>query len=130
MTYLNAYASAAKSGSLVGLLFLATSCAAVNPTASPSPEASPTAATPPVTAPSPEPSASSSASTSPRTPRITYNSVNVDGMYIAITYDDGPHGTLTPRLLDMLKERGIFTLDDAIARSNMVLELRARAHAF
>ena len=39
--------------------------------------------------------------------KTTYNSCNVEGMYIAITFDDGPNPELTPRLLDMLKERGI-----------------------
>jgi peptidoglycan-N-acetylglucosamine deacetylase len=39
--------------------------------------------------------------------KTTYNSCNVEGMSIAITFDDGPHPDLTPRLLDMLKERGI-----------------------
>jgi len=33
--------------------------------------------------------------------------VRVDGPYIAMTFDDGPHGVLTPRLLDILKERHI-----------------------
>jgi len=36
-----------------------------------------------------------------------YNSCNVAGPYIAMTFDDGPHPDLTPKLLDMLKERGI-----------------------
>ncbi len=39
--------------------------------------------------------------------KATYNSCNVEGMSIAITFDDGPNPELTPRLLDMLKERGI-----------------------
>ena len=39
--------------------------------------------------------------------KTTYNSCNVEGMSIAITFDDGPNAELTPRLLDMLKERGI-----------------------
>jgi peptidoglycan/xylan/chitin deacetylase (PgdA/CDA1 family) len=33
--------------------------------------------------------------------------VHVDGPYIAMTFDDGPHPTLTPKLLDILKERHI-----------------------
>ncbi len=41
------------------------------------------------------------------TERLSYNSCNVDGPYIAITFDDGPHPVLTPKLLDMLKARGI-----------------------
>lgn len=40
-------------------------------------------------------------------PKLSYNSCNVKGPYIAITFDDGPHATLTPKLLDMLKERNI-----------------------
>jgi len=38
---------------------------------------------------------------------VTLNRIPVNGPYIAITFDDGPHGTLTPRLLDMLRERNI-----------------------
>ncbi|MEQ1852365.1 MAG: polysaccharide deacetylase family protein [Chthoniobacteraceae bacterium] len=40
-------------------------------------------------------------------PRITFAQCHVDGPYIAITFDDGPHDSQTPRLLKMLKERGI-----------------------
>ena len=39
---------------------------------------------------------------SPARPQITFNSVHVDGPYIALTFDDGPHATLTPKLLDLL----------------------------
>jgi len=35
-------------------------------------------------------------------PQITFNSVHVDGPYIALTFDDGPNATLTPKLLDLL----------------------------
>jgi peptidoglycan/xylan/chitin deacetylase (PgdA/CDA1 family) len=40
-------------------------------------------------------------------PRITYAQCHVDGPYIAMTFDDGPHDSQTPRLLKMLRERGI-----------------------
>ena len=40
-------------------------------------------------------------------PKTTYSQCHVDGPYIAMTFDDGPHGTQTPRLLDMLKQRGL-----------------------
>jgi peptidoglycan-N-acetylglucosamine deacetylase len=40
--------------------------------------------------------------TSPTQPQITFNSVHVDGPYIALTFDDGPNATLTPKLLDLL----------------------------
>jgi peptidoglycan/xylan/chitin deacetylase (PgdA/CDA1 family) len=39
---------------------------------------------------------------SPAQPQITFNSVHVDGPYIALTFDDGPSATLTPKLLDLL----------------------------
>jgi peptidoglycan/xylan/chitin deacetylase (PgdA/CDA1 family) len=39
--------------------------------------------------------------------RITFTECHVEGPYIAITFDDGPSATQTPRLLKMLKERGI-----------------------
>jgi peptidoglycan/xylan/chitin deacetylase (PgdA/CDA1 family) len=39
---------------------------------------------------------------SPAQLQITFNSVHVDGPYIALTFDDGPHATLTPKLLDLL----------------------------
>ncbi len=37
-------------------------------------------------------------------PRV---SVRVNGDYIAVTFDDGPHGTLTPALLDLLAQNQI-----------------------
>jgi peptidoglycan-N-acetylglucosamine deacetylase len=40
-------------------------------------------------------------------PVITFNSVHVGGPYIALTFDDGPHATLTPKLLDLLAARHI-----------------------
>lgn len=35
-------------------------------------------------------------------PHISYNSVHVEGPYIAMTFDDGPSEKLTPKLLDLL----------------------------
>ena len=68
---------------------------------------------------------------SPGTPTYrNYSSVHVDGPYIAITFDDGPSPKLTPRLLDMLKKRGIkvtfFTIGENVARYPQVV---ARAAA-
>ena len=40
-------------------------------------------------------------------PRISYSAVNVDGPYIALTFDDGPSKATTPRLLDILAKRGV-----------------------
>jgi peptidoglycan/xylan/chitin deacetylase (PgdA/CDA1 family) len=39
--------------------------------------------------------------------KITYSQCHVDGNYVAMTFDDGPHAQNTPRLLDMLKQRNI-----------------------
>ena len=41
----------------------------------------------------------------PAEPSHTFNSVHVDGPYIALTFDDGPNATLTPKLLDLLAAR-------------------------
>ncbi len=46
--------------------------------------------------------------TSAGTPgKLSYSSCNVEGQYVAMTFDDGPHAQNTPRLLDILKQRGI-----------------------
>jgi peptidoglycan/xylan/chitin deacetylase (PgdA/CDA1 family) len=39
--------------------------------------------------------------------KISYSSCTVDAQVLAITFDDGPHPQNTPRLLDILKQRGI-----------------------
>jgi peptidoglycan/xylan/chitin deacetylase (PgdA/CDA1 family) len=41
----------------------------------------------------------------PSGPQITFNSVYVEGLFIALTFDDGPNATLTPKLLDLLAAR-------------------------
>ena len=43
----------------------------------------------------------------PADAKVVYSQCQVDAPVIAITFDDGPHPQNTPRLLDMLKERGI-----------------------
>ncbi len=35
-------------------------------------------------------------------PKVTFNSVHVEGSYVAMTFDDGPNANLTPKLLDLL----------------------------
>ena len=47
------------------------------------------------------------ATAKPGAPKLSYSSVNVNGPYIALTFDDGPHATNTPRLLDILAKRNI-----------------------
>jgi peptidoglycan-N-acetylglucosamine deacetylase len=56
--------------------------------------------------PSSSPEASPEASNAANKP-ATWFSVNVDGPYIAMTFDDGPSPETTPRLLDILKQRNI-----------------------
>jgi peptidoglycan/xylan/chitin deacetylase (PgdA/CDA1 family) len=66
----------------------------------------------------------------PPGPKITYNSVYVDGPYIAITFDDGPHGTLTPKLLDMLAARKLkatfYVVGQCVAEFPDILKRAAR----
>ncbi len=40
-------------------------------------------------------------------PRNSYTAVNPENDVIALTFDDGPHKTLTPKLLDVLKSRNV-----------------------
>lgn len=62
-----------------------------------------------IPAPTPEtPVNAPAAAPSPAAPRKhTYNTCNVEGSVVAMTFDDGPHPKLTPKLLDLLKERNI-----------------------
>ena len=81
------------------LLFLALTCISAAqefaPTPAPQSNSAPAAgSTPPVPAAAVR-------------PEFVYSSVHVNAPYIAITFDDGPHATLTPKLLDLLKERNI-----------------------
>ncbi len=39
--------------------------------------------------------------------KISYSQVNITQPVLAMTFDDGPHPSLTPKLLDILKERNI-----------------------
>lgn len=39
--------------------------------------------------------------------RMVYNSIHIGEPVVALTFDDGPHATNTPRLLNILKERNI-----------------------
>ena len=59
------------------------------------------------------------------TEKITFTDVNVDGPYIAMTFDDGPHGTNTPKLLEMAAKRHIkltfFVLGECVEKNPDVL---------
>ncbi len=66
----------------------------------------PAAATP---APQPATALPADASAPPPAgmPKSTFSQCHVDGPYVAMTFDDGPHGANTPRLLEMLRQRKI-----------------------
>jgi len=84
--------------------------AALPPVAAPQPVAPPEGA-PEVVASAPaaaqETAAKDAAPKSVAPAKVTYSSCTVDGQYLAMTFDDGPHPQHTPRLLDLLKQRGI-----------------------
>jgi peptidoglycan/xylan/chitin deacetylase (PgdA/CDA1 family) len=66
-------------------------------------------------------------------PKITYSDCHVDGQYIAMTFDDGPHKTNTPRLLDMLKERHIHATfflvgENVVENQEIVKRILAEGH--
>ena len=76
------------------------------------PATAPEPAATPVPAPLPEVppkyvGVATPAATKPAGPKISWSSVEVDTPVVAITFDDGPHATNTPKLLAMLKQRGI-----------------------
>jgi peptidoglycan/xylan/chitin deacetylase (PgdA/CDA1 family) len=66
----------------------------------------------------------------PEEPGITFNSVHVDGPYIAMTFDDGPSSTLTPKLLDLLAARHIkatfFVIGENVAEHPEIVGRAAR----
>src|SRR5437870_11719999 len=66
----------------------------------------------------------------PAEPRITFNWIHVDGPYIAMTFDDGPNATLTPKLLDILAAHHIkatfFVIGENVAQHSEVVARAAR----
>ena len=84
--------------SLAALASAAPAPAPAAPAATPAPPATPPVMTLPADAAVPPPAGQ---------PKSTYSQCHVEGPYIAMTFDDGPHGVNTPRLLDMLRQRKI-----------------------
>ena len=66
----------------------------------------------------------------PKEPAITFNSVHVDGPYIAMTFDDGPSAALTPKLLDLLAAHHIkatfFVIGENVAEFPEIVARAAR----
>ncbi len=64
-----------------------------------------------------------------------YTQANVNGPYIAMTFDDGPHSALTPKLIDILAARNIratfFVVGENVKRyPNIMRRLAAAGHEF
>jgi peptidoglycan/xylan/chitin deacetylase (PgdA/CDA1 family) len=61
---------------------------------------------------------------------ITFSAVHVDGPYIAMTFDDGPSATLTPKLLDILAAHHIkatfFVIGENVAQHPEIVARAAR----
>ncbi|MEI6072979.1 MAG: polysaccharide deacetylase family protein [Verrucomicrobiae bacterium] len=112
---------------IAGLLGIACQSARTQPSqqpqviAVPQGDLAPLVPAPAMQAPAPESSAGPT--------RPSYVSCNVEGPYIALTFDDGPHPTLTPKLLDLLKEKGIkvtfFVLGECVEANPDVLKRAA-----
>ena len=66
----------------------------------------------------------------PNEPKITFNSVHVDGPYIAMTFDDGPSAVLTPKLLDLLAAHHIkatfFVIGENVAEHQEIVARAAK----
>src|SRR4029077_4646361 len=84
----------------------------------------------PATSPNGEKEASEKTPAPPKEPRLAFNSIHVDGPYIAMTFDDGPSATLTPKLLDILAAHHIkatfFVLGEMVAEHHESLARAAR----
>jgi len=82
------------------------------------------------TSPNGEKEAAEKTPAPPKEPAITFNSVHVDGPYIAMTFDDGPSATLTPKLLDILASHHMkatfFVLGEMVAEHPEILARAAR----
>lgn len=77
-----------------------------------------------------DPAADNPAPGRPVGPQITFNSVHVDGPYIAMTFDDGPSEKLTPKLLDLLAAHHMkvtfFVVGQCVAEYPDILKRAAR----
>src|SRR2546426_4604215 len=66
----------------------------------------------------------------PAEQNITFNSVHADGPCIAMTFDDGPSASLTPKLLDLLAAHHIkvtfFVIGENVAEHPEIVERAAR----
>jgi len=87
-------------------------------------------AAPKAVSPNVEKEAASKSPAPPKESAITFNSVHVDGPYIAMTFDDGPSAVLTPKLLDLLAAHHIkatfFVIGENVAEHPDIVARAAR----
>jgi peptidoglycan/xylan/chitin deacetylase (PgdA/CDA1 family) len=87
-------------------------------------------AVPKAVSPNVEKEAAQKSPAPPKEPAISFNSVHVDGPYIAMTFDDGPSAALTPKLLDLLAARHIkatfFVIGENVAEHPEIVARAAR----
>ncbi len=90
----------------------------------------PVEAAPKAVSPNVQKEAAPKSPTPPKEPAISFNSVHVDGPYIAMTFDDGPSAALTPKLLDLLAAHHIkatfFVLGELVAEYPEIVARAAR----
>src|SRR5438067_13230137 len=100
------------------------------PATKPAVPAHPIEAAPKALAPNVEKQATLKSPAPPKEPAITFNSVHVDGRYIAMTFDDGPSGALTRKLLDLLATHHIkatfFVIGENVAEHPEIVARAAR----
>lgn len=83
-----------------------------------------------VSAASAEATRAMAARITPAVPGARVSRVQVPGMYVALTFDDGPHGTLTPKALDILARHnahGTFFVQGQNAAAHRSILARAAA---
>jgi peptidoglycan/xylan/chitin deacetylase (PgdA/CDA1 family) len=61
----------------------------------------------PILAEAPVQPGNTNAPQAPASGKISFSSCTVEGSQVALTFDDGPHAANTPRLLDILKQKGV-----------------------
>src|SRR5438445_4216655 len=118
-------------GCAAALSFTVAVAAQPAPKAKPANPAHSVEATPKAAAsPNVEKEAAPKISATPKEPAITFNSVHVDGPYIAMTFDDGPSTVLTPKLLDLLAAHHIkatfFVIGENVAEHPEIVARAAR----
>jgi peptidoglycan-N-acetylglucosamine deacetylase len=117
-------------GCATTLCFTVALAAQPGPATKPATPAHSIEAVPKATPPNAEKGAGPKSPAPPKEPAFTFNSVHVDGPYIAMTFDDGPSAALTPKLLDLLAAHHIkatfFVIGENVAEHPEIVARAAR----